>query len=836
VILKTVYVRFYKSFNFDYLRKHHQDAKPLPWEMIGSMWYPFARIPIDPAITTVVGANESGKSHLLSAIEKGLSGEGIEREDFCRYSQFFTVEQGKMRWPDFGFEFCGLTDEDARVVKSACGLTEQRRIESFHLFRFNNERLIVYVGEQACDVVEAKIPELAKVLPYVFRIDAKVALPATVPIRHLIDQAEGGEADQFERLGRKQRFSLLSALAGFTSFFQNQQTVTSNAAQIAGSFAPFVAASQPAEEREREQRDAEYALAHDLICKVARTDPAALTDLYEAIRDGRDGHALGIVQRINAALAKALNFPRWWVQDRDFKLVVSAREYDLVFTIRDKTETDYSFGERSSGLRYFLSYYVQYLAHEQQEHRHEILLMDEPDAYLSSQAQQDLLRIFTAFSSGDEGRQPVQVVYVTHSPFLIDKNHADRIRVLEKGSGDEGTRVVRNASRNHYEPLRSAFGAFVGETVFIGNCNLVVEGPADQILLAGAATVLQAKGASDFETLDLNRVTIVPAGSASHVPYMVFLARGRDVEQPAVVVLLDSDEAGNDARKALKKGPPRGKSLIDERYVIQVAEVHKELGLVPSGVQQIVELEDLIPFDICLAAVNRYNREFGVADENGPVVQADDVRKQITEGKSIFDALNAVLSAQPFCAHLDKIGFARAVCEVAAEMAKRDPLGEVFRLYDRSMRILFRRLTAAQRQAFKVMGMDRVSKRVERAKSSFFSDYPNHARREQALLMVEDIERSLDDGPESDLARVALKRVRRDFTLDDEVGKPVDNYEDFKRAMETVRYAGVLKQSDAVEAYPPNAAEMASQIMEQTGLGSAVPGAEVVHKEQANPA
>ena len=74
------------------------------------------------------------------------------------------------------------------------------------------------------------------------------------------------------------------------------------------------------------------------------------------------------------------------------------RETDLAFIIRDRTGTDYSFSERSHGLRYFLSYFVQYLAHEPPTDRPEILLMDEPDAFLSSQGQRDLLKIFDAFA------------------------------------------------------------------------------------------------------------------------------------------------------------------------------------------------------------------------------------------------------------------------------------------------------------------------------------------------------------------------------------------------------------------------------------------------------
>ena len=58
--LKSVYVRFYKSFNFDYLRKHHRGAQPDEWEQVDGQWYPFVHVTIEKDITTVVGPNESG--------------------------------------------------------------------------------------------------------------------------------------------------------------------------------------------------------------------------------------------------------------------------------------------------------------------------------------------------------------------------------------------------------------------------------------------------------------------------------------------------------------------------------------------------------------------------------------------------------------------------------------------------------------------------------------------------------------------------------------------------------------------------------------------------------
>ena len=112
---------------------------------------------------------------------------------------------------------------------------------------------------------------------------------------------------------------------------------------------------------------------------------------------------------------------------------------------------------------------MQLLAHRPpKDNQSEILLMDEPDAYLSNQGQQDLLKILERFARPEDGSRCDQIVYVTHSPFLINRNTGERVRVLDKGVTDEGTRVVKDVARNHYEPLRSSLGVFVAETSFIG--------------------------------------------------------------------------------------------------------------------------------------------------------------------------------------------------------------------------------------------------------------------------------------------------------------------------------------------------------------------------------
>ena len=217
---------------------------------------------------------------------------------------------------------------------------------------------------------------------------------------------------------------------------------------------------------------------------------------------------------------------------------------------------------------------------------------------------------------------------------------------------------MRDASRNHYEPLRSAFGSFVGETTFIGNCNLMVEGPADQILLAGAATYLRAIGAPEVETLDLNHITIVPASGAPHIPYLVYLARGRDVEKPAVVVLLDSDTAGNNAKKGLLRGGPHRKQLLDPKYILQLGELSATAAVVSATGLPVVAGEDLLPMAIVVEAAQKYVREVCVAD-NAVTEQVTDeaITREAVEGSGVFEAIESCLRKIDADLHIEKIGF-----------------------------------------------------------------------------------------------------------------------------------------------------------------------------------
>lgn len=791
--LKTVYARFFKSFNFDHLRKAHPEAKPKPWEEFRGLWFPYVEVRIDHEITTIVGANESGKSHLLSAIKKAITGKDLQQRDLCRYSPFFNVERGKGCWPHLGVEWVDVSPEEAEVLKSELK-GGPATFDSFLMFREAPDALNVYIpngegglyseqieGEKALTFGRA-------VLPRPFEIKPDIALPSAVPLPWLLDpsNAHGALASRSIRSGIVESISVFAR-----QWAPDVAQFSKNAPTIFDSLDPYFGANGKLAAANQEKLTESLGLARDLLLRLADVEPERLSDLSRAIADHQDGHANALVSRINEQLAKRLNFPKWWVQDRDFSLKVTLREMELVFTIQDRTGTEYTFEERSSGLKYFLSYLIQSQCRERSKGQFEILLMDEPDTYLSAEAQQDLLKIFDDFAKPQADVNPIQVVFVTHSPFLIDKNHADRIRVLEKGKGLDGTRVIRNISQNHYEPLRSAFGAFVGETAFIGSCNLLVEGVADQILISGAARLIRnIVGAAESETLDLNRIVIVPCGSASQVPYMLYLIRGRDADKPPVIALLDSDPSGDAATKLMRKDHKQMRRLIDKAYVIQLG----DLSLFESP-PATIEIEDLIPAPLAVAAANSFLAEVGrFHDVEAPRLTLEEF-VQTSKGKGVFDALNAAANIHGL--HIEKMGFARAVIDQCKTVGAREPLREEVDTFLTRMRRLFKAVNEQRRNAERESTRERVGSRIARQQKIFSQDYPSQATKEQALIGLEAIEHVLDETLESDAVRTKINIMKKKFGLDDGLSEPVTNYGAFLEELRALKDEFAVSRLDS---------------------------------------
>lgn len=175
--------------------------------------------------------------------------------------------------------------------------------------------------------------------------------------------------------------------------------------------------------------------------------------------------------------------------------------------------------ERSRGFVWFFSFLAWY-AEQQRSQKSIILLLDEPGLALHGTAQGDLLRYIET-----ELGESHQVIYTTHSPFMVDSKHLERVRIVQDRGmeqddvppEDDGTKVfadVLRATSGSLFPLHGALGFEIQQTLFVGPYVLIVEGASDLLYLQTISGVLERKGRTGLSP----KWVITPVGGIDKVP------------------------------------------------------------------------------------------------------------------------------------------------------------------------------------------------------------------------------------------------------------------------------------------------------------------------------
>lgn len=179
------------------------------------------------------------------------------------------------------------------------------------------------------------------------------------------------------------------------------------------------------------------------------------------------------------------------------------------------------FKQRSRGFIWFFSFLVWFdSVHHQlqasgEKSRPLILLLDEPGLSLHALAQADFLRYI------DDLAKKHQVIYSTHSPFMIHSDRLREVRVVEDRN-NIGTVISDNVSWTDERtifPLQAALGWTIAQNLFVSERNLLVEGTSDLIYLQTSSAILEGKGKSGLRT----DVTIVPCGGLDKVVTFISL-------------------------------------------------------------------------------------------------------------------------------------------------------------------------------------------------------------------------------------------------------------------------------------------------------------------------
>lgn len=189
----------------------------------------------------------------------------------------------------------------------------------------------------------------------------------------------------------------------------------------------------------------------------------------------------------------------------------------LEFWIKDEGERLYP-KQRSRGVRWFLSFYLELQASALSEGRSLVLLVDEPGVSLHARAQEDVLRVFEDIS------HRIQVIYTTHSPHLVDVGKLHRVLAIQRDDFDNyrsGTRVLdsvklASATPDTLSPLYSIMGNPPGAGFSGKKTNFIVSDTAAYYMISG---ILKLTGSS-------LEIAIVPATNAASIPSLCNIMLG----------------------------------------------------------------------------------------------------------------------------------------------------------------------------------------------------------------------------------------------------------------------------------------------------------------------
>lgn len=539
-------------------------------------------------ITALLGRNESGKTNLLLALQSLNPVEGFEAlnpiKDFPRHRR---LEECSDETPVVSSYWTLTNDEQQELAQI---LPRAKDVTKIGISRYYGKtRWVSFEGLAAQEFDQTKIKSaIRKIVPAVKAAAAKLKDSSKSQLERAANQFEKDIALTNERATwAANAVSVLATLrqdlaTADVELSDTQDQHIASLEELAESIAGDKEAQQEArkwvtskmpifiyldeypelnghqnisEYLNRKSHPEQLTLADrnfEKLCKVASLKPEELNRLLDQNeRETRNQ----LANRASAVVTTEIK--RLW-KDRPLKVRFNLDAQHLDTFISDPNsiyDVEVNLDERSRGFKWFFSFYITFAADTSGGQAEDaILLLDEPGLYLHAKSQSDLLAHF-------EKDFQNQIIYTTHSPFMVPTHALDSIRTVNIAE-DTKTTVTNDPTGDARTlfPLQAALGYDLTQSLFISSNNLVVEGVTDYWMISSISDYLRDTGQTSLG----RELIITPAGGAQKVSYMVALLTS---EQLNVLVLLDEEKDAKSTKDDLVKT-----KLIREQNVVFVSE------------------------------------------------------------------------------------------------------------------------------------------------------------------------------------------------------------------------------------------------------------------------
>ena len=418
-------------------------------------------------VTTLVGVNEAGKSNLLLALWKlnPASGGEIEYLKDMPVSQLSVLrdQQETVKFIDANFE---VDVESASKISEEVGCVLNEG-DTFTISRY-------YDGHYELSFPDGNWPE-----------------DITVEADEEVNEADQEVADDAPKEEKHYSHEVLlkviiEAMPQFV-YYSNYGNLSSKI------YLPHAITWLNGGSVNGIERNEDQIRTIRILFKFLKLDPKEIQELgngpentssqksIEKFEDKKDERSI-LLQSAGTQLTK--KFKDWWKQgDYNFRFEADGNYFHILVS-DSKRPDEIGLELRSTGLQWFLSFYLVFLVESEESHKNTILLLDEAGLTLHPMAQKDLANFFNALSEKN------QIINTTHSPFIIDSSNIDRCRVVYVDK--DGYTVASSDLRQGNDKLNeqsiyavhAALGLSVSDILLQGCEPVIVEGPSDQIYLS----------------------------------------------------------------------------------------------------------------------------------------------------------------------------------------------------------------------------------------------------------------------------------------------------------------------------------------------------------------
>ena len=511
---------------------------------------------IEPDVTTIIGKNESGKSNILEGISKiqffkcnpnaFLSTNVNRRVIDNTLNTFEIVFKPSSEERKNGFDIDGkmIISKEKNIISEGLINYYKSWIKS-ELIEFKN--LLISISTNPFKFQNSDLSNYLNFLKEIEKDEIDLYLLNT-GVQSIFSRdlsVLGTKKEDIELIVNKLKDKWTIFKNSFPIiFYRNQNKVLNSSYKL-----------------EDIQKELNGSVNNSLLKELVDIIGYDKENFIYASKSGVEPKQLSYREQIKKLINKTINkkFQDFYTTEQ-LSLQIEFNSGIIAFTVHSEDGDAFALSERSNGLKWYLNLFIDMLANDIS--KNVVFLMDEPGVNLHVNAQKELLNLFDDLANHNN-----QIVYTTHSPYMLNTEKLHKIRAVVKN--DElslvyktayDTKISTSSQNDTLAPIIQALGMNLNDTFGPSKdkLNIVCEGVSDYLFLMTFAKNLN---------VDKDKYNFIPTLGVTNCINICMILHGWGCKY---IALFDYDKEGVESGGEIMKKTFDATLGNDFYYVIDI--------------------------------------------------------------------------------------------------------------------------------------------------------------------------------------------------------------------------------------------------------------------------